>query len=503
MAAVALVGWYWWPRAAAQGHDVLGTVTRGDLEVTVLDWGELESARSVEVRCEVEGQRIKIIEIVPEGTQVKKGQVVVRFDTEELTKAFQDQEIKLKQAEGKALACEEELKVQKNKAEGDLEKAKLTHMVAELDRDKYLAPQGEFESKISDAKSKVAKATKELEEKKEKLENYRKFVKKGFGTPETLRQKETELEATQFDLATMKANLFILENFDFRKFKAEMESKARDAKREVERTQSSSHASVEKARSELEMAQVTAKLEQRALERIKKQLENCVIKAPQDGIAVYDRSRYWDPEGGIRPGGMVFNQQVIFKLPDLSRMKVKAKVHESQVKKVQKGQKVDISVSSLANQVLHGTVQNVATLADSRGPWDERGVKEYVTDVSIDSLPPGVGLKPGMTAEVRVHCGTYRGVLMVPVSAVSERDGQHYVYVEKDGFEKRRVTVGECNDKFIAIKEGVSEGEKVALNTRKRLADEAKNAGEPAGPVAQPTNPVASAHPAGDPRAGK
>ena len=142
------------------------------------------------MRCEVEGQRTKIVEIVAEGTQVKKDQVVVRFDTEELTKAFQDQEIKLKQAEGKARSAEEELKVTKNKAEGDFEKAKIAQIIAELDRDKYLDPQGDFMAKINAAKGKVAEATKILDERTEKLENYRKFVKKGFGTPETLRQHE-------------------------------------------------------------------------------------------------------------------------------------------------------------------------------------------------------------------------------------------------------------------------------------------------------------------------
>jgi RND family efflux transporter MFP subunit len=491
MALVALAGWYWWPRSTNGANDVLGAVTRGDLDVTVLDWGELESAKSVEVRCEVEGQRIKIIEIVPEGSAVKKDQVVVRFDTEELTKAFQDQEIKLKQAEGKALASEEELKVTINKAEGDVEKAKIAKIIAELDRDKYLDPQGDFQAKINEAKGKVAQATKGLEEATEKLENYRKFVKKGFGTPESLRQREAELEYSKHNLDSLKASLFVLENFDFRKHKAEYESKASDAKREVYRAESTGKASVEKAKSELEAAQVTAKLERRALERIKKQLDACVIKAPQDGIVVYDRARYWDPESGIRPGGMAHYQQVIFKLPDLSQMKVKAKVHESQVKKVQKGQKVEIMVSSLANQVIRGTVQTVATLADSRGPWDERGVKEYITEVSIDELPANAGLKPGMTAEVRIHCGTHKNVLMVPVAAVSERDGKHFAYLYAGNYDKREVTVGESNEKFIIIKDGLKEGDQVALNTRKRLIEEAKKTEDLApGKEKQPTAPL-------------
>ncbi len=487
MAGVAVAGWFWWPRGADTSQDVVGVVTRGDLVITVLDWGELESSKSVEVRCEVEGQRIKIIEIVPEGSQVKKDQIVVRFDTEEMTKAFQDQEIKLKQAEGKAKSTEEELKVNINKAESDVEKAKLALIIAELDRDKYLAPKGDYQSKVSDLNSKVSQATKELETATEKLNNYRMFVKRGFGTPEALRGHEYNLEQTKSRLESDISSLFVLENYEFKKQKADLESKARDTKRELQRTESTSKASVEKTKNELEAAQVTAKLEKRALERIKKQLDNCIIKAPQDGIVVYDRSRYWDPEAAIRPGGMVFYQQPIFKLPDLSKMKVKAKVHESQVKKVKMGQKVEIVVSSLANQMLHGTIQKVATLADSRGPWDERGVKEYITEVSIDDLPDSAGLKPGMTAEVRIHAGTHNNVLMVPVSAVSERDGKHYAYVQNKGFEKREVTVGESNEKFIVVKDGLKEGEKVALNARKRVTDEAKTAQVVSAPGQQPT----------------
>jgi RND family efflux transporter MFP subunit len=190
---------------------------------------------------------------------------------------------------------------------------------------------------------------------------------------------------------------------------------------------------------------------------------------------------------------MVYYQQPIFKLPDLSQMKVKAKVHESQVKKVKQGQPAEILVSSLPNQVLHGKILKIATLADSRGPWDDRGVKEYITEISIDDLPASAGLKPGMTAEVRIQAGTYKDVLMIPVSAVSERDGKHYVYAQNNGFEKRQVTVGESNEKFIEIKDGVKEGDKVALNTRKRLTDEAKASEAIAAPPKQPaaTTPAA------------
>lgn len=473
--AAAYATYHYWPNSSAGDAELAGVVTRGELVVLVTEPGELESAQSVSCRCEVEGRQIKIIDIVAEGTTVKKGQVVVKFDSEELMKAFQDQEIKLKQAEGKARVNEEELKVQQNQAESEIEKARLAMTVAELERDKFLSPQGEFHAQVEDAKGQIALATKELAEADAQLEHFRSFVKKGFGVPETLRQKEAAVERARFFLARDKAKLFVLEKYTYLRQKAELEAKARDAKRELERAESSSRARIEKAKSELEAAQITARLEKRALERIQKQLDNCEIKAPQEGILVYENARYWDPSSAIRPGGMVYYQQPVFKLPDLSRMKVKMKVHESQVKKVQKGQSAEISVASLPNRPLKGTVQSVATLADSRGYWDERGVKEYVTEVSIDELPAGAGLKPGMSAEVRVNVGRFPGVLMVPVSAVSERAGRHYAYISAAGeMVKREVKIGETNDKHVIIAEGLPEGGRVALNARKRLAAEVK-----------------------------
>jgi HlyD family secretion protein len=494
----AYVAWRYWPAGAGEAGDLAGVVARGDLTILVTERGELESAQSVSVRCEVEGRQIKIVEITEEGAFVKQGQVVVKFDSEELTKNFQDQEIKLKQAEGKSRAAEEDLKVQINKAEGENDKARLALTIAELERDKYLAEQGEYQVQVEDARGAIALATKELEEAMEQLKNYRTLVRKGFGTPESLRQREAAVERAQFNLLRDKAKLFVLEKYTFRRQKAELEAKARDAQRDLERTEATGRAAIEKARSDLEAAQITARLEKRALERLQKQLDNCTIKAPQDGILVYDKDRYWDPSSVIRPGGMVYYQQTIFKLPDLSRMKVRVKVHESQVKKVTKGLPAEIIVDALPNQPLQGTVQSVATLADSRGYWDERAVKEYVTEVSIDQLPSQAGLKPGMTAEVRIHAGTHRDVLYVPVTAVSEREGKNFAYVLQGKVAvKREVEVGESNEKFISVKSGLAQGERIALNARHRLLAEAKAAGQtaPSAPSAPAPLPPALAAP--------
>ncbi len=474
--AIALGGWgvySFFFKGKEQAAVITGTVTRGALSITVTERGDLESSKTESIRCEVEGRQIKIIEIVPEGV-VKKDQVIVRFDAEELTRQHREQEIKVKTAEGKARANREELEVQKNKAASEVAKAQLDLTLADIARDKYL--QKEYQVEEDGQKGAIALSERDLQEAQEKLENYRKFVKQGFGTPEQLRLKEAELERTKFYLSRDKAKLELLQQFTRKEQEVKLTATAAEAKRNVERVKSSSNASVAKAQSELDAAEITTRLEQSALDRLKKQLEKCEVRAPQDGMLVYSKLRYYgDPSMGIRAGGMVFFQQVLCQLPDLTKMQAKLRVHESVVKKVKPGQKAELRLDAFPSLLLRGTVEKVATLAHSDGYYDERGVKEYETVVKIDDFPADAGILPGMTGEVKIFVNQLANVLVTPVQAVTEKEGQHYCYViGPDGAERRAVIVGENNEKFVEIKSGLNEDEKVALDARARLALETK-----------------------------
>jgi HlyD family secretion protein len=155
-------------------------------------------------------------------------------------------------------------------------------------------------------------------------------------------------------------------------------------------------------------------------------------------------------------------------------MQVKMKVHESVVKKVHKEMTATLTIEALSGQVLHGKVKSVATLASNERSWGG-GVKEYETIVTIEDLPSEAGLRPGMTAEVKILVKTIPNALTVPVSAVTESDGQHICYVKTArGIERRGVKIGEGNEQNIQILEGLEEGEEVALDARVRAAAEVK-----------------------------
>jgi len=313
---------------------------------------------------------------------------------------------------------------------------------------------------------------KELKEAEDDLEFTRGLVKKGFVPLDQLRIKELQVETKRFEADQGEAELGALKEFERERKITELKGKAREAERELRRTKESQKAATEKAQGEANAAASTERLEKETLDRIHAQMARCVITAPQDGIVVYFK-RYYDESARIQPGAVVFFQQQIFTLPDLDHMKVKVKIHESVIKKIAPGQAATLQVEALANQVLHGTVKSVGTLANSEG-WRQT-VKEYLVEISIDDLPTTAGLKPGMTADVKIHVKTIPDALLVPVQAVTEFDGKPVCYVKKGrSTDRREVEVGEANDQHIQILGGLTEGEEVALDARSRAAAEVK-----------------------------
>ena len=468
-------GWAWlkWGRPHQDPGEILtASAQRGDLAVTVSDRGELESAQSVQVVCEVEGGG-RLITVEEEGAKVKKGDEVARFDTDALVKSITEQGVRWEQIEGRAKAAQSELEVQLNREQSEIAKAELALTLATIDYESY--EEGEYQVELEKRRAALELGRKELKEAEDNLAFTRSLIKKGLAQLEQERVMELTVDGKKFAVSQQEADLRVLEKFTKHRKLTELKAKALDAQRELERVKKSQAAATAKAATDVNATRKTAELEKRQLERLKAQLAKCVVRAPEDGILIYANLRPWDENSRIRPGGQVYFQQPIFKLPDLDRMQVKLKVHESVVKRVIKKQLATMQVDALPNHVLHGKVVSVGSVAQSDN-WRGNSVKEYETVVSIDDLPRDAGLRPGMTAEVKILIKTLENVLSVPVQAVTEWDDHQVCYVVSPvGIERRTVKVGDSNEQRIQIVSGLSEGERVALDARARAAGELKH----------------------------
>jgi RND family efflux transporter MFP subunit len=444
--------------------------------MAVTDRGEIESSETVDVRCNIEGYENKVVSILPEGTRVDKDQVVIVFDQDKLKRERDDQKVKCSQAEGKSKVAESELIVQKSATQTATDKAKTAAILAKMDLDKYIP--GDYAVNLEESKSDIELAKKDLQEAQDDLEHFRKIYTRGFGSLEQVKAKELVVRQKDFTIKGKVAKLALLENWTKKRQVTELEAKWRDAEGEAKRTEESGKAAVAKAQNDLDAAKVTERLEKTALDRTEKQLEKCIVKAPQTGILVYSKDRWWDESNRIRAGAVIHYQQGLFSLPNLAKLQLKVKVHEAMVKKVKSGQKAEIRIEAYPGHVLMGTVKSVGTMASTEG-WFDRATKQYETIVTVDEVPVDAGLKPGFSGEVKILIGNVPDVLLIPVQAVGQKNGQHRCYVVNGRtVEPREVTLGDNNDKFAVVAEGLAEGEKVVLDARARIAAELKASGE-------------------------
>jgi HlyD family secretion protein len=200
------------------------------------------------------------------------------------------------------------------------------------------------------------------------------------------------------------------------------------------------------------------------------QLDYYVIKSPIDGIVV----------GTPTPAGQTVAQgisspQVIMTVADLSKMKIKVMVDESDIGKVKLGQAVSFTVDAYVDKTFTGTITLI-----SRSATTTSNVVYYPVYVEVAS-PEGL-LYPSMTARVTINVGESRNALLVPLSAVKEEKGRKYVQVSAGGKSQNvLVETGLSDDENIEIKNGLSDGDQIILpvDKPKTGTTSSKNQGPP------------------------
>ncbi len=143
-------------------------------------------------------------------------------------------------------------------------------------------------------------------------------------------------------------------------------------------------------------------------------------------------------------------------------MQVEATISESEVHRVHPGQPAEVRVEAFPDLALTGKVTRVGTLASTSAsrPFDDMRF-----DLIITLDPTTAELRPEMSIRADVIVGSRTGVLMVPVTAVFNNQGDRVVYVVVGGrTEPRHVDLGESNDRMVEIVAGLREGERVSLS---------------------------------------
>jgi multidrug efflux pump subunit AcrA (membrane-fusion protein) len=310
------------------------------------------------------------------------------------------------------------------------------------------------------------------------------MVKKNYQTASQAQAETSRRESYQLALNKVKLNLENLVKSqklrDLNTFIGDLEDADRNLKRVID------HAESLAAQNRKDAAIKKSILEQEKAHYndILKEIKQCKIYAPQDGMAVYyipEQARFGggSQQSIVAQGEPVREGQKLMQIPDLKHMLVNTKVHEALISYVHAGQPAMIKVDSFGGRMLHGHVESVATVA-AQQDFFAADVKVYTTKVAIDADDiADLDLKPGMSAEVTIQIQkALENVLPVPVQAIvggSEMGSERTIVVmTPNGPVQKAIKVGLFNEKMAEIKEGLEEGDEVVLNPKAVLGEKIK-----------------------------
>lgn len=449
---------------ALVGGELTYRVKKGDLRISFTERGNIKAARSEPIYCRLEGMHT-IVTIVPEGANVKAGDVLVELDASELQQLLNQQQIAVDSAAADYLQAQEQLEIQRSLAESEIQKCALDVELATLDLQKYKASQGEYALSLMKADADVTIAQQELKRAQNTVEWTRKLAEKGYVSGTELIADELAEQKAKIQLEQGLGSKRLLEEFTHKKDMAKYEATLREAQSAQERSERKSKATLAQYEAAKRGKESTMNLSKRRLVKLQDQLEKATIRAPQDGMVVYPPVEPWRRERIITQGAEVHENQLLMNLPDVSTMAIDVQVHESWIDQVRVGLPSLAGIDALPNLSMKGSVTKVGLLPDSVNRWLNPDLKVYETEITLESSPDVALLRPGMSAKVEILIAVLNEVLFVPVQSVSRVDKQQVCYLLENGeFVARPVECGRFNDAFYEIRSGIKEGDVIQLN---------------------------------------
>jgi membrane fusion protein (multidrug efflux system) len=207
----------------------------------------------------------------------------------------------------------------------------------------------------------------------------------------------------------------------------------------------------ERARDE---ASTNAETTRAALELARVRLSKHTIRAPFSGIAGMRK---------VSPGAYITAGQPIVNLEKIDTLKIDFKLPELFLSEIGNGQEVAITVDALPKRTFIGTIYAIDPHIDVNG-------RAIVIRARLAN--PGLVLRPGLFARIRVKGRVTRNVLVIPEAAIVPRGDDKIVYQVRDGAAVEvKVTLGGRRNGLVEILTGLAEDALVVTAGQQKLKD--------------------------------
>lgn len=535
----SLGGWIFYARKHTARPDLmLHTVKKETLNVTITDRGSLEPADNKYIICNVKakapGQPSTSIRwVIDNGSMVKEGDKIMELDDSALVDQRQTQQIAVYQAKELWRKAELQLTINYLTNQALVETQKTNRDVADIALQEYM--KGQYETLRLDLQNKRIMADSDLIMWTERAGWSDRMSRPGrqFVTASQAESDEARRRTADLTLKNFRTQFDVLENLTKEKMRVQLQGVIDEAVRQMDKNQKQLEKQKELDEVSVQSTYAQYQLQESRLNDIEKEIDNCYIHSPRDGMVIYyieERARFNSNAGVIAQGEMVKEGAKLMAVPDLTRLVVNARIHEAMVSRVrddkerstgfseavntallfapqrlcalsayigfdveqgtfknnyahlekkreQRGMPAMVRVNAFPDRPLKGHVKWVSPVA-STNDWFSSDVKVYQTYVAIDD-DNLQGLKPGMDAAVTIFVETKpEPVLAVPIQALLggvEMGAKRRCFVVVDGqVQMKEVTLGTPNEFFAEVTDGLQEGDVVVMNPSVLLSDKEK-----------------------------
>ena len=190
---------------------------------------------------------------------------------------------------------------------------------------------------------------------------------------------------------------------------------------------------------------------------LRERLQRTVVRSPVKGIL---------DARMVEVGSMVSPGTPVVRILDVDTVRVEAGVPERYATEIERGAEVTVTVDALDGREYQGAIDFVGAAVSG-------DTRTFPIEVEVPN--PGLGIKPGMVANVRISRRTVEDALVVPRHAVLRRENGYVVYVAReteDGWraEARGVVPGESRGEEVLIRSGLEPGERIVVVGQQRVA---------------------------------
>lgn len=222
----------------------------------------------------------------------------------------------------------------------------------------------------------------------------------------------------------------------------------------------------EQAQAEVKIAEATVQSKQIALNTAEKNLSYTKIISPVNGTVVAI------PVTEGQTVNAVQSAPTIAIISDLSQMKVKTQIAESDVNKVKPNMKLTFNILG-GNKKYDGELESIdpapTTISDNGTISSSSTSAIYY--YGIFYVKNSGDFKPYMTANINIKAQEAKNALLVSSSAIYKKDGVNFVKVlNGNKLEEKQVKTGIDNKIKIEVLSGLNEGDKVVLSSDKAKA---------------------------------